>query len=87
MLRRENAGMSSESKVGILAAEYPKNVNIRGYKPNTGVHIGQLKRALKILQKARKPLFLAGGGVNIANAPEMSGAETPHRSRGTRKSW
>ena len=52
-------------------AEYPKNVNIRGYKPNTGVHIGQLKRALKILQKARKPLFLAGGGVNIANAQEI----------------
>ncbi len=24
MLRRENAGMSSESKVGILAAEYPR---------------------------------------------------------------
>ena len=52
-------------------AEYPKNVNIRGYKPNTGVHIGKLKRALKILQKARKPLFLAGGGVNIANAQEI----------------
>ena len=26
------------------SAEYPKNVNIRGYKPNTSVHIGQLKR-------------------------------------------
>ena len=24
------------------SAEYPKNVNIRGYKPNTSVHIGQL---------------------------------------------
>ena len=24
LLRRENAGMSSESKVGILAAEYPR---------------------------------------------------------------
>lgn len=39
--------------------EYPKNVNIRGYKPNTSVHIGQLKRALKTLAKAKKPLFLA----------------------------
>ena len=45
------------------SAEYPKSVNIRGYKPNTSVHIGQLKRALKMLQKAKKPLFLAGGGV------------------------
>ena len=47
--------------------EYPKSVNIRGYKPNTDVHIGQLKRAIKVLQKAKKPLFLAGGGVNIAH--------------------
>lgn len=51
--------------------EYPKSVNIRGYKPNTDVHIGQLKRALKVLQKAKKPLFLAGGGVNIARANEI----------------
>lgn len=50
------------------SAEYPKEVNIRGYKPNTNVHIGQLKRALKMLHKAKRPLFLAGGGVNIAGA-------------------
>lgn len=53
------------------SAEYPKNVNIRGYKPNTSVHIGQLKRAIKLLQKAKRPLFLAGGGVNIAGANEV----------------
>ena len=51
-------------------AEYPKEVNIRGYKPNTHVHVGQLKRAFKMLSKAKKPLFLAGGGVNIAHANE-----------------
>ncbi len=50
--------------------EYPKEVNIRGYKPNTNVHIGQLKKALKMLHKAKRPLFLAGGGVNIAHANE-----------------
>lgn len=50
------------------SAEYPSAVNIRGYKPSTGVHIGQLKRALKMLNKAKRPLFLAGGGVNIAGA-------------------
>ncbi|HBA62815.1 MAG TPA: acetolactate synthase large subunit, partial [Lachnospiraceae bacterium] len=48
--------------------DYPEEVNIRGYKPNTSVHIGQLKRAIKMLNKAKKPLFLAGGGVNIARA-------------------
>ena len=51
-------------------ADYPKEVNIRGYKPNTHVHVGQLKRAIKMLSKAKKPLFLAGGGVNIAHANE-----------------
>ena len=51
--------------------EYPKTLNIRGYKPNSGIHVGQLKKALKLLQKAKKPLFLAGGGVNIAGAGEV----------------
>ena len=49
-------------------ASYPSEVHIRGYKPSTSVHIGQLKRALKMLTKAKKPLFLAGGGVNIGQA-------------------
>ncbi len=53
------------------SAEYPKSVNIRGYKPNTSVHIGQLKKALKMLQKAKRPLFLAGGGVIISRANEV----------------
>ena len=51
--------------------DYPETVNIRGYKPNTSVHMGQLKRALKMLKKAKKPLFLAGGGVNIARANQV----------------
>lgn len=53
---------------GLGSPEYPETVNLRGYKPNTSVHMGQLKRALKMLNKAKKPLFLAGGGVNIARA-------------------
>ena len=53
------------------SAEYPKTVNLRGYKPSTGVHMGQLKKALKMLHKAKKPLFLAGGGVNISHANEI----------------
>lgn len=51
--------------------EYPSEVNIRGYKPNTNVHIGQLKRAIKMLNKAKQPLFLAGGGVNIAKVNDI----------------
>ena len=52
-------------------AEYPSSVQIRGYKPNESVHIGQLKKAYKLLKSAKKPLILAGGGVNIAKANEL----------------
>ena len=49
-------------------AVYPDKVEIRGYKPSTGVHIGQLKKGYKLLKAAKKPLFLIGGGVNAAKA-------------------
>lgn len=48
--------------------EYPREVAIRGYKPNEGVHVGQIKKAVSMLKKAKKPLFLLGGGVNISGA-------------------
>lgn len=47
---------------------YPDEVNIRGYKPNTKVHHGQILRAMKMIYKAKKPLFLIGGGAKIAGA-------------------
>lgn len=49
-------------------AEYPEHVDIRGYKINDSVHVGQLKRAYKLLKSAKRPLILAGGGINIARA-------------------
>ncbi len=53
------------------SAEYPKHVDIRGYKINTEPHIGQLKKAYKLLKNAKKPLIIAGGGVNIARANDL----------------
>ncbi len=50
--------------------EYPSEVSIRGYKPSTGVHMGQLKKATGMLAAAKRPLFLLGGGVNISHAQE-----------------
>ncbi len=52
-------------------ADYPAKVSIRGYKPNTSVHVGQLKKAYKMLQSAEKPLILAGGGVHISGAEDL----------------
>ena len=52
-------------------SEYPKKLAIRGYKPNTSVHVGQLKKAFKLLNSAKQPLILAGGGVHISRAEEQ----------------
>lgn len=41
------------------SAEYPETVNIRGYKPNTSVHIGQLKRAIKMLGRAKETIIFS----------------------------
>lgn len=53
------------------SAIYPSHVDIRGYKPNASVHVGQLKKAYKLLKGAKKPLILAGGGIHIAKANEL----------------
>ena len=49
-------------------ADYPDKIDIRGYKLNDSVHVGQLKRAYKLLKSSKKPLILAGGGINISGA-------------------
>ena len=46
-------------------------MDIRGYKPNEGVHLGQLKKAVKLLKVARRPIILAGGGIKIAGAEKL----------------
>lgn len=47
---------------------YPENVTIRGYKPNNSAHVGQIRRIMEVLNGAKKPVLLIGGGVNIARA-------------------
>ncbi|MCF0129531.1 MAG: acetolactate synthase large subunit, partial [Pseudobutyrivibrio sp.] len=50
--------------------DYPAYVDIRGYHPNETVHIGQLKKAYRLLKSAKRPLIIAGGGVHIAGAED-----------------
>lgn len=52
-------------------ADYPKEIQMRGYKPASGVHVGQLKKAMKLLKSARRPLILAGGGVRLSKAEAL----------------
>ncbi len=49
---------------------YPQSTVVRGYRPNTAVHIGQIKKSLDCLKRAKRPVFLLGGGVNISHANE-----------------
>lgn len=48
--------------------EYPNDVEIRGYKPNMNAHEGQMRKAAALLNQAKRPLFLIGGGVHVSNA-------------------
>lgn len=52
----------------IIDFKYPKKVNIRSYKPTTKGNTYQIKRVLKALEEAEKPLICIGGGVFASNA-------------------
>jgi len=48
--------------------DFSEHLQLRGYKPNTEPHPVQVKRAVKLLLGAERPMILAGGGVNLSNA-------------------
>ncbi len=45
-----------------------KEIVLEGYNPNSEGHPGQIKRILKLIEQARRPLIIAGGGVVSAEA-------------------
>lgn len=47
---------------------YSEEITIKGYKPQIDLHMEQIAKAMELLSRARKPVFLIGGGVNIAHA-------------------
>ena len=49
---------------------YPADVKMRSYQPTSKGHRGQIKRAVKTLLEAKRPIIYAGGGVVIDNASE-----------------
>ena len=48
--------------------KYPKKIAMKGYKPTTESHMGQIKRAYKSIAKAKRPVIYAGGGVILSSA-------------------
>ncbi len=61
-----------------LPYEYPETISMRSYKPTTSGHKGQIKKALKALLEAKKPVLYVGGGAVISEAdqPLLKLAET-----------
>ena len=49
---------------------YEKKFNLEGYDPTYKGHQGQIKRALKLIKEAKKPLIIAGAGILKAKASE-----------------
>ncbi|MGC6343012.1 acetolactate synthase 3 large subunit [Bisgaard Taxon 45] len=50
--------------------QYPDKVDLRSYNPTTQGHKGQIKKALKALLVAKKPVLFVGGGVITANCSD-----------------
>ena len=53
-----------------LPYEYPASLSMRSYKPTTTGHKGQIKKGLKALLEAKKPVLYVGGGAVISEADE-----------------
>jgi len=47
---------------------YPSKAKMRSYNPTYQGHPGQIRRAVKLIAHAQKPLFYAGGGVILSHA-------------------
>lgn len=50
--------------------DYPREIEMRSYKPVDKGHAGQIRKAVQLLQQAERPMIYAGGGVILANASQ-----------------
>ena len=55
---------------------YPKKVSIRSYNPVVKGHLGQIKKAVALIQQARRPMIYTGGGVILGRGAESLTAMT-----------
>ena len=50
--------------------KYPDKVHIRGYQPTYAGHPGQIKRAVKQILSAKRPVLYTGGGIITSDASD-----------------
>jgi acetolactate synthase-1/2/3 large subunit len=55
---------------------YPDKVSMRSYNPVHVGHAGQIKRAVRMMLEAKRPMLYTGGGVILGNAAESLTAIT-----------
>jgi acetolactate synthase I/II/III large subunit len=48
--------------------DYPKTVEMRSYNPKSDGHKLQIKKTIELIEKSKKPVIYAGGGVIISEA-------------------
>ncbi|MDZ4099563.1 MAG: acetolactate synthase 3 catalytic subunit [Methylophilaceae bacterium] len=48
--------------------DYPSSVEMRSYTPVTKGHSGQIKKAVKLLLEAKRPMIYTGGGLVLGDA-------------------
>ena len=59
---------------------YPQEVNLRTYKPTVKGHTVQIRKVVKELSKAKRPIICAGGGVLLSDAEkELRAFAEKHR--------
>lgn len=51
--------------------KYPDSVSMRTYKPTVKGHIVQIKKVIAELEKAKRPVICAGGGVLLGDAQKL----------------
>jgi len=50
---------------------YPKEIELKTYKPNTKGNKRQIKKVISVIKEAKKPIVYIGGGAVLSNAGEL----------------
>ncbi len=51
--------------------KYPESVSLRTYKPTVKGNIVQIRKVIKELEKAKRPIICAGGGILLSEAQDV----------------